>query len=159
MLVHLHVAAGVIAAVAIRRDLEAVTAEGDGVVVGHGARVLEAEHGVRIHSVGPGAVGGIRLGRLDSEAGVEAGPEFKQEAIGLLESAGPGEPQLLDQAILERSEEAFNASLGLRRVGGDELDAQLVHQAPKLAPLGSSPVNSCSRVAGLGLWKMVWRSA
>src|SRR3990172_3612387 len=61
------------------------------------------------------------------------GREVAQDRVGLLEGAGPGPAQRLEQPVLQGSEEAFDAPLGLRGVSRDELDAQLIGQAPELA--------------------------
>ncbi len=104
-----------------------MTIEGDGVVVGQGARVLEAEHGIRIQLRRPGPVGELRLGWLHGEASIEAGQGVGQPLVGLLEGDGPGSPKLLDHAILQGAEEPLDATPGLRRVGLEEFDPQFVH--------------------------------
>ncbi len=52
----------VAAALRPREELEPMRSEGDGVVIGDGDAVLEAEDRVGIEAGGPGAVGGLRLG-------------------------------------------------------------------------------------------------
>src|SRR3990172_5393630 len=109
--------------------------EGDGVVVVDPAAILEAEDGLGVEPIGPGEVGWLGLGGLLAEAAVVAGQELPQDPVGLLQGAGPGPgpAQRLEQPVLQGSEEAFDAPLGLRGVSRDELDAQLIGQAPELA--------------------------
>jgi len=67
--------------VRIRQDLDHALLQGDGVVIGHGAQVLEAEHGVGVEPLRPGAIGRLRLGRGLGEAGVVACQEARRKAL------------------------------------------------------------------------------
>src|ERR1700720_966251 len=44
----------------------------------------------------------------------------------------PRQPQLLDHAVLQRAKRAFDASLGLRAVGTDDVDVQRQQRATEL---------------------------
>lgn len=45
----------------IRQDLDRTLIQGDGVVIGDGAQVLEAKHGVGVEVLRPRTIGGLRL--------------------------------------------------------------------------------------------------
>ena len=49
------------------------------------------------------------------------------------QSGGLGEAKFADQAILAGAPGAFDAALGLGRVGGDLLDTELVESPPELS--------------------------
>lgn len=95
--------------VRIRQDLDHVLLQGDGVVIGDGARVLEAKHGVGIEPLRPGAVGALGLRRRAGEASIVAREEAREEGVrgGLIADAG--ETELGDEAILQRAKEALDA--------------------------------------------------
>jgi hypothetical protein len=44
--------------------------------------------------------------------------------MGRGDGADAGDAELIDEAILEGAVEAFTSALGMRRVGGDVLDAE-----------------------------------
>ena len=70
------------------RDLQTVVVERDGVVVGHGAGVLEAEV-VRWITLGwPGEISRARLSGFDLKAGIELGQVSCQDAVGTLQVVG-----------------------------------------------------------------------
>jgi hypothetical protein len=117
---------GVRTAAASGGDGKAVAVEGDGVVVGDDALVLEAEDGVGLETGGPGAVGRLGLCGRDSETGVVARQEALQDLVGVFERVGSGLAQGFDEAVLEGAEEALDAALGLGGMGWDQLDGQLV---------------------------------
>jgi hypothetical protein len=126
-------AVGVRAAAGGGLDGEAVAAERDGVVLGDDAFVLEAEDGIGHEAGGPGAVGGSWLGGRDDEAGVVAGQEVVQDAVGIVQGAGVSLAQGFDEAVLEGAEETLDASFGLGRIGREELDGKLMEEAGELA--------------------------
>ena len=53
--------------------------------------------------------------------------------VGGLDLGDADQRQLLDQPVLQGAEGTLRATPGLRRVGGDVLDAELVQGAPDLA--------------------------
>jgi hypothetical protein len=63
---------------------------------------------------------------------VEIGDEAIEDFVGLLASGSAGEAKFADQPILRGAQEALDASLGLRRVRGDLLDAEFVEGAADL---------------------------
>src|SRR3989304_8745144 len=100
-----------------------VAVEGDGVVVVAPAPTLEAEDRPGVEPIGPGEVGWLGLGGLLAEAAVVAGQELPQDPVGLLQGAGPGPAQRLEQPGLQGSEKGFDAPPGPRGVSRDELEA------------------------------------
>lgn len=100
--------------------------EVNGVVIGDGAPVGEVDAGIGLGQGEDGTISGARLGSRLAEVLVEGWQKGRQDGIGLGGIAGTSAAQGLDQAVLKGLEEAFDPSLGLRRVGGDEADAQLI---------------------------------
>src|SRR5213079_1160102 len=75
------------------------------------------------------------------------GAEAGEHDVGLGQSGGSGEAKLADQTILTSAPGAFDAALGLGRVGGDLLDAEFFENATELSGrlfsgelFGESPV-------------------
>ena len=133
VMVELDAFAGVGAAIGARGNGQGVTGEGDGVVIGDGALVVEAEDILGEEGWGPRQVSGIRLGRGAGKAAVESGQEATQDKVGLVEVGGPSLTKGLDEAVLKGAEEALNAALGLRGKGADEADMESIDQAAELA--------------------------
>jgi len=111
-------------------ELDPAGPEADGVVVGHDAGVATAEEGREI--AGDGAPGGGDVGGGVGEAAVEVGEERGEEGVGRLEGGDAAQPQLADEAVLQRLPEAFDAALGLRRARGDEPDTELAQDAAEV---------------------------
>jgi hypothetical protein len=119
-------AAGVAAAARSRREIDEQAAEADGVVVGHGGFVGEGDELI--------ALGGIdfaegRTGELWplGEAGVEAiKVDGLQPDVGLIELGDVRQGHLGDEAILEGSTLALDATLPLWGEGGDGFRAQFL---------------------------------
>jgi hypothetical protein len=89
------------------RDLSPARAEADGVVARHGALVAAAQHVGEVGRRPPPGRGGLR-GRM-GEAAIEVGEERGEEGVGGLEGREASEPELDDEAVLERAPEAFDA--------------------------------------------------
>jgi hypothetical protein len=66
------------------------------------------------------------------------GDETAQDAIGRIEIADASQPELAAQTILQHAPETLDAPLGLRALGGNEGDAQLIQCAAKLGGLAFS---------------------
>ena len=81
--------------------------EGQGVIIGDGAEVLEAEDGIGIERVRPGPVDRLRVGGGLGEARIVAGDEATEERIGVRVGADAGHAELGDKAILQGAEEAL----------------------------------------------------
>lgn len=125
-------------AAAVGDDLEEMGAEGQGVIIGDGAEVLEAEHRIRIEALGPGPVDRLRVGGGLGEARIVAGDEATEESIGVRVGLDAGHAELGDKAILQGAEEALDPSLGLGTAGGDPADAQFVEDASDLRGSGAT---------------------
>ncbi len=71
----------------------------------------------------------------DSGAAVVEG-EVQEERvsalIGLLQSASPSQTEFADKTVLKGTPQTFNAAFGLRRVGRDLLDTELLQSAAHL---------------------------
>ena len=118
-LVDLDLGSGVAAAVGPGENLQAVRAEGDGIVIGDDAQVLEAKDRGGVERGRPGAIRRRGVGGEVGKACVVAAQEPDKKGIGALAVADAGEAQFGQEAILKRAKEAFDAPLALRRRGGD----------------------------------------
>ena len=94
------------------------------------AAVATAQDGGEI--AGGGTPGGGGVGGGPGEAAVEVSEELGEERIGGLEGGEAAQPQLADEAVLQRLPEALDAALGLRRARGDEPDAELAQDAAEV---------------------------
>ena len=116
-----------------RRDLQFQRAIGDGIVVHDLALFLDAEDFVEIDARDRDE-GRAHVGRRHGEAGVVGGQiDLADEGVGRLDRGDPGQRQFLDQTILKRPERPLGAAPGLRRIGPDMLDAQLLQRPPDLS--------------------------
>jgi hypothetical protein len=70
------------------------------------------------------------------------GAEVFQHDVGLVQSGGLREAKFADQAVLAGAPGALDAALGLGRVGGDLLNAELLENASQLG--GACFPASCS---------------
>ena len=68
----------------------------------------------------------------DGEAAVEILAELGEIGIGAVDVGNTQQAQFLDQAVLEGLVGAFDAPLGLRGVGANDLDVQLMHRSSEL---------------------------
>lgn len=80
----------------------------------------------------PGCFG---LARLAREAAIVVGDEAAQHSVGRIDVASLSQAQLAAQAILEHAPEALDAAFGLRRLRGDESNAELRESATELRGL------------------------
>ena len=109
---------------ATRRQLQPARAQAHGVIAGDDAPVATAEDEREVaRRVAPGR--GRGGGRL-AKAAVEVGDERGQEGFGRRHTGDPAQAQLADQPILQRGPQPLDAALGLRRVGGDVADAEVL---------------------------------
>src|ERR1035437_5007063 len=60
------------------------------------------------------------------------GAEAGEPPIGLFQSGGLGQAKFADQTVLASAPDAFDAALGLGRVGGDLLNAEFLESASQL---------------------------
>src|SRR5437879_6651391 len=124
-------AAGVGAAAGAPGNLHPTRAEADGVVAGDDAWIATAEETIELAGRPPPDAG--RVGRGPGEAAVEVGEEGGQVGIGRLEGGDPAEAQLADEAVLQGLPQTLDAALGLRGVGLDIADAELLQEAPEVS--------------------------
>ena len=101
--VDLDEAAGIAPPTATRRQLEDPPVEVDRVVAGDPAAVLEDEDPVEPDVGRDHSPGRQRIRSRDGEAGVEAGQEGGQQLVGASPVSHPGQPELDDEAVLERA--------------------------------------------------------
>src|SRR5260370_928552 len=86
-----------------------------------------------------------RRGRAGEAAVMGRQIDLAQPSVGGLDIVDAGLRQLLDQTILQRAEHALRATPGLRRIGGNVLDAQ-----PLERPADLRQPAAIDRLAGLG---------
>ena len=139
----------VVAPVPIGRDLEFFSLEGDAVVTADAPIVLFAQDVVE---VGDDTLDESRplFQRRLAKFGVVGGKVGLPEVpVGFLHVGDAVKSQFLGEPVLVGSEGSLDASPGLGGVGGDHLDAQLLHRAAELgeevlvdpfARLGGVPV-------------------
>ncbi len=105
-------------------QLDAVIGQRDGVVGRDDAIELKDKHGVRIKGSRQITKGGAGLGGRDCESFVEVGEKGIEECLGLLECRDLVQTQFTDEAVLEGTEESFDASFGLGGPGGNGTDVE-----------------------------------
>src|SRR2546422_536716 len=120
------------------KQLEAMRAAGDGVVVTNDALVLEAKDGVRIEGGGPRPIRRHRIGGRVSKACIETREEICEVRVRAVTVPHAGEAELTAEPILEGAKEPLDATLGLRAVRGDPVDAQFLQGAFDLCGRGFS---------------------
>ena len=111
---------------------EGMRAEGDGVVGGDDAPVLQAETAGEMEASRQAAKVRSGVGGGVGEALVIVGAEPGEHGVGLFDGGGLGEAEFADQTILASAPDALDAALGLGREGGDLLDAEFFESATEL---------------------------
>lgn len=125
--------AGFSVAPAIGKDLEDVRSEGDGVVIGDDAPVLEAEDGLGGQVLGPGPIGELRPDSGSSETRIVAAEESREEGIRRVLVGDAGQAEFGHEAVLEGTEDALDAALRLGAGRGHPADAQVLQEASDLS--------------------------
>src|ERR1019366_2182692 len=97
------------------------------------ALVAQTEAAGEIEAARQGAEVAGGVGGGAGKALVVVGAEASEHGVGLLQGGGAGETEFADQAILAGAPGALDAALGLRRVGGDLLDAEFLQGASQLS--------------------------
>ena len=116
------------------RNLQFQRPVGDAIVVADLPLLLNAQDLVEIDAK-DGREGRAGRGRLNREARIVGGQvDLADEGVGRLDLGYAGEPELLDQTILERCERPLGAASRLRRIGPDMLDAH-----PRAVTRGALP--------------------
>ncbi len=117
-------------------DLQFQPVEGDAIVVADLALFLEAEDLGEIDAGDRDESHAFLLG-LDGETRIMGGDvDVPDKGVGGLDRGDPGERQLLRQAVLQGLEDAFRTASGLRRIGRDMFDAQMLEGASDLGRTG-----------------------
>jgi hypothetical protein len=126
-LVQLDFGAGETEASLLRRDLQAAAFPLHDVVVADDAFMEERADALELVGSGTPGFGGVA--RSAREAAVVVGEELSQDGVGGVDVGSFGEAEFAAQAVLEDTPEAFDAAFGLRRLRGDEGDAELRESA------------------------------
>jgi len=101
----------------------------------------------------PGAVGRRCVTRRGGEPCMPHGHELRREGLGTaLIQEMPGQPHLLDEAVLQRLVGPLDTALGLRWGGVDQRNVETFHNAAKLGRAGTA-----HGILGLDLGKMPFR--
>ena len=106
------------------RKRDGAGAEGDDVIGADHALVAKTEAAGEIEARGEGSEVALSLASGDGEALIVVGAEAGEDLVGGGEIAGVREAEFADQAVLAGAPGALDAAFGLRRVGGDLLDAE-----------------------------------
>ena len=132
-LIDIHFGSGKAEALALLRDLETLAVPLHDVVVADHALMNEAADTVKIfRSRTPR---GLHFAGSAGEAAIVVGEKNAQHGVGGVQIASVSQTQLAAQTILKHAPEAFDAAFGLRTVGGDEGDAELLERAAELGGL------------------------
>ena len=112
------------------RDLHPACSEVHGVVASHDALIPAAQE---VGEIPRGRTPrGRSVGGRPRKAAREIGEELRQEGVAVLERADAPQAQFAGEPILQRVPEAFDAALGLRRVGANEADAEGLQHAAEV---------------------------
>jgi hypothetical protein len=115
-----------------RRQRDRPRAQSDRVIFGYDALVMQGQTAVEVEAARQAAEVAGGLGGGTGEAAVVVGAEVFQHDVGLVQSGGLREAKFADQAVLAGAPGALDAALGLGRVGGDLLNAELLENASQL---------------------------
>lgn len=74
----------------------------------------------------------LRIARRLAEPGIEILDESRCIGIGRRDRVDAAQPQFLDQTILQGLIGAFHTAFGLRGVGADDVDVELIKSPPEL---------------------------
>ena len=100
------------------------------------AFVMEAADVVEVFGSGTPSL--FRFARRTTEAAVVVGQKAAQDLVGGVQIGGTGQTQLAGEAILKGAPETFDAAFGLRTLGGDVGDAELLQSAAELRGLAAT---------------------
>src|SRR6266852_6358795 len=120
-------------AAVLGRDLEATALPLHDIVITDDAFVEKRADALELVGGRTPGFGGIARGTR--EAAVIVGDEAPQHFVGRGEITSMGETEFAAQAILEHTPETFDAAFGLRRLRGDEGDAEFGEGAAELGRL------------------------
>ena len=134
--VELHFGPSEAEALRLGRDLEMASLPLHNIVVADVAFMMKAADAIQIFW--GGAPGFFRIARGATEAAVVVGQEAAQDLIGGVQIVGTGQTQFACEAILKSAPETFDATLGLRTLGCDVSDAELLQSAAELCGLAAA---------------------
>ena len=117
----------------LRRDVENTALPLHDIVVADVAFVHEAADAVQV--LGGGTPSGLRFPWCTGETAVVIGQEAAQDSVGTRQIGSAGQTEFAGEAVLKSAPEAFDASLGLRRVRGDIGDPELFESTAELGGL------------------------
>jgi len=103
-----------------------------GQVLGEGASFLVGQDDIQVIGFEQRPVSIMVAARCHRKTPVEIFPKFGQISITGFHVGDAAQAQFFHQAILQGLVGPLNASLGLRAVGTDNLDVQLLHRTSKL---------------------------
>ena len=99
--------------------------------------LLDAQDLVEVDA-GNGREGRAFAGRQNRETGVVGGQvDVAKEGVGRLDIGYAGERELVDETILKRPERPLRTTPGLRRIGPDMLDPELLERPPHLSRMAA----------------------
>ena len=108
------------------RDLQLQRAVGDAIVMADLPLLLDAQDLVEVDA-GNGREGRAFARRRNRETGVVGGQvDLANKGVRRFDRCDPGELELLGQPALKRPERALRTASGLRRIGPDRLDPELL---------------------------------
>ncbi len=108
-------------------------AQGNGVIGGHDALVVQAETADQIEAAGQAAEVAGGVGGETGEALIVVGAKAGEHNVGLFDSGGSSQTKFADQAVLASAPGALDAAFGLGRVGRDLLDTELLESPSELS--------------------------
>src|SRR5271169_1494817 len=123
-------------ALRLGRDLETAAVPLHDVVVADRTLVMKTADAIQFG--GSGTPGLLRFPRRPAEAAIVVGEKAAEDCVGRFDIGGAGQPEFAGQAILKSAPEALDAALGLRTVGRDVGDAELLEGAAELGWLAAT---------------------
>jgi hypothetical protein len=115
------------------RQRDGERAQGNGVVGSDDTLIVQTEAAGKVEAARQAAKVGSGVGGGTCEALVVIGAEASEHGVGLVDGGGLSQAKFADQTVLAGAPGALDAALGLRRVGGNLLDAELVESASELS--------------------------
>ena len=106
-------------------------------VLRHLAQFPPREDQIKVFIFSNGAVRVVAIPRHLAELCVVRGDERRHERVGGLDAGDALEPQLLDQAVLQRLVRSFDTTLGRRRIRADPVDIEFIERPAKLRVPGT----------------------
>jgi len=108
--------------------LDELSLHRDGIIVGNGSLKASAQHIFHLQTVRKSSPGSMLIFRLDAEtAAVGRDEVLVYLSGGFPDACNAVEAQFGRQSILKAAIDSFGSASGLRGVGKDQPDAQLIH--------------------------------